>query len=74
MKEKLGEKDDYFEKERGKERKKERKRNGKGTRQERKRHLLKRNEAGTKTAFAEKERGRNEICNLEERPIPCSFS
>ena len=63
-------KDDYFKKEREKERKKERKWNGKGTRQERKHHLLKRNEAGTKTAFVEKERGRNEIVNLEERPMP----
>ena len=31
----------------------------------------KRNEAGTKTAFIEKERGRNEIVNREERPMPC---
>ena len=54
----------------GKERKKERKWNGKGTRQERKRHLLKRNEAGTKTSFIEKERGRNEIICSEERLIP----
>ena len=46
------------------------KRNGKGTRQEQKHHMLKRNEAGTKTAFIEKERGRNEIVNLEERPMP----
>ena len=29
-----------------------------------------RNEAGTKTPFSEKERGRNEIVNIEERLIP----
>ena len=46
------------------------KRNGKGTRQERKRHLLKRNEAGTKMAFLEKERGRNAFLKNEERFIP----
>ena len=61
---------DYFQKEREKERKKERKRDEKGTRQERKHYLMKRNEAGTKTSFIEKERGRNEIVNLEERPMP----
>ena len=32
--------------------------------------VRKRNEAGTKTSFIEKERGRNEIVNLEERPMP----
>ena len=48
------------------------KRNGKGTRQERKGHLLKRNEAGTKMAFLEKERGRNAFLKNEERFIPCS--
>ena len=60
-----------FLKEGKKERKKERKWNGKGTRQERNRHLLKRNEAGTKTSFIGKERGRNEIVCPEERLIPC---
>ena len=49
------------------------KRNRKGTRWELKHHLLKRNEAGTKMAFIEKERGRNEIVDvLEEQPMPCS--
>ena len=56
-----------FEKGRKKERKKERKWSGKGTRQERNSHLLKRNEAGTKTSCIEKEGGRNEIVNLEGR-------
>ena len=42
----------------------------KGTRQERKLHVLKMNEAGMKTSFIENERGRNEIVKLEERPIP----
>ena len=57
-------------KEREKERKKERECSGKGTRQERNIHLLKRNEAGTKTSFIEKERGRNDIVKLEERSMP----
>ena len=57
-------------KEREKERKKERKWSGKGTRQERNSHLLKRNEAGTKTSLIEKERGRKEIVKLEERSMP----
>ena len=54
------------------------KRSGNRTEKERgrneKHHLLKRNEAGIKTSFIEKERDRNEIVNLEEQPIPFHLS
>ena len=59
-----------FGKERKKEQKKERKWKGKGTRQERKYYQLKRNKAGTKIRFTEKERGRNGFLKVEERPMP----